>query len=66
ALSTARAANVVRYLITQGFPPNKLQVAGFGDTRPKAVNRDTNGNPIPANQELNRRVVVRLIKGDDN
>ncbi|MFM9889274.1 MAG: flagellar motor protein MotB [Rickettsiales bacterium] len=65
-LSTARAANVVRYLIAQGFPANKLRVTGFGDTQPKAVNRDSAGNPIPANQELNRRVVIRMVKGDDN
>lgn len=65
-LSAARAANVVRFFVAQGFPPEKLQTAGFGDTRPKATNRDAAGNPIPANQELNRRVVVRLIKGDDS
>ncbi len=65
-LSTARASNVVRFFVAQGFPAEKLQATGFGDTRPKAPNRDASGNPIPANQELNRRVVVHLIKGDDN
>lgn len=65
-LSTARAANVVRFFIAQGFPADKLQATGFGDTRPKAPNRDSAGNPIPANQELNRRVNVRLVKGDDS
>lgn len=64
-LSTARAANVVRYLIAQGFPANQLRVTGYGDTQPKAVNRDSAGNPIPANQELNRRVVIRMTRGDD-
>lgn len=65
-LSTARAANVVRYLIAQGFPANKLRITGYGDTQPKAPNHDTNGNPIPANQELNRRVVIRMVKGGDD
>lgn len=64
-LSAARAANVVRYLIAQKFPPDKLRAVGRGDAAPKAPNRDTEGNPIPANQNLNRRVVIKLIRGDD-
>lgn len=64
-LSAARAANVVRYLVAQGFPQEKLRVVGFGATQPKAPNRDSAGNPIPANQELNRRVVIRMVKERD-
>jgi len=64
-LSAARASNVVRYLIAQGFPPEKLQAIGMSDTHPKAPNRDATGTPIPANQDLNRRVVVRMVKGRD-
>jgi chemotaxis protein MotB len=61
-LSAARAANVVRYLIASGFPPDKLRAVGYGDTQPKAPNKDTRGTPIPANQELNRRVVIRMLR----
>lgn len=61
-LSTARASNVVRYLIAKGFSAQKLKVVGYGSSRPKAPNRDSTGTPIPSNQELNRRVVVKLIK----
>lgn len=57
-LSAARATNVVRYLVAKGFPANKLKAIGMGDGYPKAPNRDSTGTPIPANQELNRRVVV--------
>lgn len=64
-LSAARAANVVRYFIAQGFPAAKLRAIGEGDTHPKAPNRDSTGNPIPANQELNRRVVIMLKKNRD-
>lgn len=64
-LSAARAANVVRYLVAQGFPKEKLRAIGMGDGHPKAPNRDAMGNPIPANQDLNRRVVVRMVKGRD-
>lgn len=63
-LSTARAANVVRFLIAKEFPADKLRAVGYGDTKPKAPNKDARGNPIPANQELNRRVVVRLLRDD--
>ncbi len=61
-LSAGRAANVVRYLIAQGFPANKLRAVGLADTHPKAPNRDATGTPIPSNQDLNRRVVVHLTK----
>lgn len=61
-LSGARAANVVRFLIDKGFPPEKLRASGLAATRPKAPNRDGNGNPILANQDLNRRVELKLIK----
>lgn len=64
-LSSARASNVVRFLIAQKFPPQKLRAVGVGDTQPKAPNRDQAGNPIAINQELNRRVVIKLIRGDD-
>lgn len=64
-LSSARASNVVRYLIDKKFPPQKLRAVGLAATKPKAPNRDAAGTPIPANQDLNRRVVVRMIKGED-
>jgi chemotaxis protein MotB len=63
-LSSGRASNVVRFLIAKEFPADKLRAVGYGDTKPKAPNRDARGNPIPANQELNRRVVVRLLRED--
>lgn len=65
-LSTARASNVVRYLIAQRLPAQKLRAVGLADTQPKAANRDEQGNPLPANQNLNRRIVIKIIRGDDN
>ena len=61
-LSTARAAAVVRYLIEQGLPAEKLRAAGYADTLPKVPNRDIAGNPIPENQAQNRRVAIKLEK----
>ena len=34
-LSTERAVNVVKTLIAQGFPPDRLFAAGFGEHQPK-------------------------------
>lgn len=59
-LSSSRASNVVRYLIAQGMPADRLSATGFADTVPKAENRDITGNPIAANRELNRRVIITL------
>jgi chemotaxis protein MotB len=64
-LSSARASNVVRYLVAKGFPAHRLRAVGLAATQPKAMNRDAAGTPIPANQDLNRRVVIRMIKGED-
>lgn len=59
-LSMARAANIVKYFIETGFDPVKLKGSGYGDTFPVAPNTDAFGIPIPENQDMNRRVVIRL------
>lgn len=59
-LSSARASNVVRYLIAQGMPAERMAAVGFAETQPKAENTDITGSPIAANRELNRRVVIEL------
>lgn len=59
-LSTSRATAVVRFFIEHGLDPEKLKATGYAETRPKAVNRDSSGAPIPANQALNRRVSIEV------
>ena len=59
-LSMARAAYIVKYFIETGFEPAKLKGSGYGDTFPVAPNTDASGNSIPENQDMNRRVVIRL------
>lgn len=63
-LSAARASNLTRFLIAKGMPAGKLSIRAYAETRPKAANRDAAGNPIVANQELNRRVVVKIVKAE--
>ncbi|GHD61868.1 hypothetical protein GCM10017083_49830 [Thalassobaculum fulvum] len=53
-LSAARAAAVVRALIDERIPPDRLRAVGYADTRPKA------GNDTEAGRAENRRVALVL------
>ncbi len=55
-LSTARATNIVQYLIsTHSFTPGKLSAIGYGEFRPIADNVTTEG------RQKNRRVDVVIL-----
>lgn len=53
-LSTARAIAVVKFLIDQGIPPNRLVAAGFAEFRP-LVDGDS-----PDDLRRNRRIELKL------
>lgn len=53
-LSQARALSVVRYMIAQGFPPNRLAATGFGQYQPVAK-----GDTAAARAQ-NRRIELKL------
>ncbi len=56
-LSTARATNVVRFMIDNvGFAPNHLSATGYADTKP------IQPNTTEANRALNRRVDIVLLR----
>jgi chemotaxis protein MotB len=59
-LSVLRATNVVKYFCEQHIAPARLKASGYADTKPLKPNRDGAGNPIPLNQAMNRRVVIRI------
>ena len=59
-LSVSRATNIVKFLIDKGIQPDRLKAAGYADTKPKVPNMDGAGVPIPENQALNRRIVIRI------
>ncbi len=63
-LSGARAANVVRFFIADGLDRELMKSTGFADVKPKVPNLDKEGNPIPANRNLNRRVLVKVERLD--
>ena len=54
-LSTARAAAVVRHLVTAGMPPDRLRAVGFADTQPQASNDTIDG------RARNRRVSLVVV-----
>ena len=60
-LSSARSSMVVRLFIQNQIPATRLSASGMADTRPKVSNRDANGNPLPANQAINRRIAVHIF-----
>ena len=59
-LSAARAAAVVRFLVSRGVEAERLVAVGYGDTKPKVPNRDEAGEPIRENQAANRRVEIEI------
>ena len=59
-LSAARAAAVVRFLVSRGVEPERLVAVGYGDTKPKVPNREETGQPIRENQAANRRVEIEI------
>ena len=58
-LSSARAASVVRLMAEAGISPQRMGVIGFGEYRPVA------DNDSPTNRSRNRRVVIRILAGED-
>jgi chemotaxis protein MotB len=61
-LSSSRAISVLRVFLEQGIDGNKLKAIGYADTRPKVPNLDNIGNGIPANQQQNRRVEIKITR----
>jgi chemotaxis protein MotB len=54
-LSSVRAINIVKYLLTQGIEKERLKAAGYADSRPKANNLNL---PLDQQREDNRRIVI--------
>lgn len=59
-LSAARAARIIRLFEDEGISPSRMRAVGLADTAPKVPNHGPYGDPLPQNQEINRRVVIRL------
>lgn len=55
-LSTYRATNVLRYLIEEGLPPEKMSASGYGQYRPIASNKTKKG------RSRNRRMEILILR----
>lgn len=60
ALAAARAQVVLDMLKDSGIPEARLRLSSLGATQPAVPNADANGKPIPANQQRNERVVIKV------
>ncbi|MDJ0785907.1 MAG: OmpA family protein [Myxococcota bacterium] len=60
-LSEERAISVADALVEQGIGSERLEVKGWGETRPVKPNRDPSGKDDPAARRLNRRVEMILL-----
>ncbi|VAW69660.1 Flagellar motor rotation protein MotB [hydrothermal vent metagenome] len=58
-LSAARAASVVRLLAQNGINPARMGAIGYGEYRPVV------SNDSAENRQRNRRVVIRVMTGED-
>ena len=58
-LSAARATSVVRLFAQNGINPERMGAIGYGEYRPLVAN-DTDEN-----RQKNRRVVIRVMSGED-
>ncbi|MDQ1362459.1 MAG: chemotaxis protein MotB [Pseudomonadota bacterium] len=58
-LSAARAASVVRLFADAGIDPSRLGAVGFGAFRPAVINY------TEADRQKNRRVIIRMLSGED-
>jgi chemotaxis protein MotB len=56
-LSTARAVSVVKFLVDQGVPPDRLAAAGFGEFQPLDSARDDE-----ISRRRNRRIELKLTE----
>lgn len=54
-LSERRARTVMNYLVARGISANRLQIMGFGETKPIA----DNGTPV--GREMNRRIEFKIL-----
>lgn len=62
ALSEARAASIVTYLVNKGIDKNRLTAKGYGASKPIAPNKQADGSDNPEGREQNRRTEIRMIQ----
>jgi chemotaxis protein MotB len=64
-LSSARASSIIQRFEYFGFDPLHLAPLGMSDTQPLLPNENDNGEPLPQNQSINNRVIIKVIQNLD-
>ena len=59
-LSTARAVEVLNFMVSAGMEPKRVSAAGYADTSPVAANDN------PENKAKNRRIEITLVPNLDD
>ena len=61
-LSSARAAQVVRYFVGLGLPSDRFRAIGYSDTRPRATGKTIEeANQTEEQRAQNRRVEIFFL-----
>ena len=60
-LAAARALATLRAMKAQGIGEDRMIVSAYGQYKPRVPNRTPEGNPLPINQSLNRRVSIHVV-----
>jgi OmpA-OmpF porin, OOP family len=63
-LSQKRAESVVKYLVSKGIDPARLNPKGNGETKPLMPNENPDGTDNPLGRAMNRRTEFLLLKED--
>ncbi len=64
-ISSARASSIIQRFEYFGFDPLHLVPIGMSDTQPLLPNENDSGEPLPANQNINNRVIIKVIENLD-
>lgn len=64
-LSEKRAQSVVNYLVSKGIGKSKLTAIGYGESKPIAGNKNSNGSVNEEGRKLNRRITFKIITVQD-
>lgn len=61
-LSERRAREVFNYLAGKDITKERMNIKGYGEASPVAINQNINGSDNPEGRRLNRRVEIHIIR----
>ena len=61
-LSQRRAESAVDHIISKGIDNSRIRARGYGETRPIALNTNTDGSDNPEGRQKNRRTEIKVFE----